>query len=276
MTDLKGLDPQPELRGDGPKAAAFFDLDRTIIAGSSVFVFGWVAYRNGLVSNAELMKDTTNAINFKFSGAGDDKTEAVKNRVLDAIAGVPVETLTGLAEDIIPKLLDDVRREARGLIDLHTHAGRDTYIVSASPVEIVGKFAEAMDMTGGLGTVAESSHGIYTGELAQPFCYGDGKAVAMRKVAEEQGYDLGRSYAYTDSIGDLPMLEAVGHPVAVNPDRALEAIAYHRGWPIVEFSRRRKRVVKRTTAGGGAIALAILAYALGRSQGRSASERSNA
>lgn len=276
MSELNGIEtPEPKVERD-PRAAAFFDLDRTIIAGSSVFVFGWVAYRNGLVSNSELMKDTKNAINFKLSGAGDDKTEAVKNRVLDAIVGVPVEVLTGLAEDIIPKLLDDVRREARGLIDLHAHAGRDTYIVSASPVEIVGKFAEAMDMTGGLGTVAQSSHGVYTGELAQPFCYGEGKAVAMRKVAEERGYDLARSYAYTDSIGDLPMLEAVGHPVAVNPDRALEAIAYHRGWPIVEFSRRRKRVVKRTTAGGGAVALAILAYALGRAHGRASDQRATA
>lgn len=276
MSELNGIEtPEPKVERD-PRAAAFFDLDRTIIAGSSVFVFGWVAYRNGLVSNSELMKDTKNAINFKLSGAGDDKTEAVKNRVLDAIVGVPVEVLTGLAEDIIPKLLDDVRREARGLIDLHAHAGRDTYIVSASPVEIVGKFAEAMDMTGGLGTVAQSSHGVYTGELAQPFCYGEGKAVAMRKVAEERGYDLARSYAYTDSIGDLPMLEAVGHPVAVNPDRALEAIAYHRGWPIVEFSRRRKRVVKRTTAGGGAVALAILAYALGRAHGRVSDQRATA
>ena len=267
----------PEARdpdaGSSPKAAAFFDLDRTIIAGSSVFVFGWVAYRNGLVSNSELMKDTTNAISFKFSGAGDEKTEAVKNRVLDAITGVQVETLSGLADDIIPKLLGDVRREARGLIDLHAHAGRDTYIVSASPVEIVGKFADAMEMTGGLGTVAQSRHGVYTGELAQPFCYGEGKAVAMRKVAHEQGYDLARSYAYTDSIGDLPMLKAVGHPVAVNPDRALEAIAYHRGWPIVEFSRRRKRVVKRTTAGGGAVALVIVAYALGRAHGRAVEQR---
>ena len=272
MIGLEAADTPDEVT-DGPKAAAFFDLDRTIIAGSSVFVFGWVAYRNGLVSNAELLRDTTNAINFKFSGAGDEKTDAVKSRVLDAIAGVPVETLTGLAEDIIPKLLDDVRREARGLIDLHTHAGRDTYIVSASPVEIVGKFADAMEMTGGLGTVAESRHGVYTGELAQPFCYGEGKAVAMRKVAGEQGYDLARSYAYTDSIGDLPMLEAVGHPVAVNPDRALEAIAFHRGWPIVEFSRRRKRVIKRTTAGGGALALAIVAYALGRAHGRAVEQR---
>ena len=254
------------------EAAAFFDLDRTIIAGSSVFVFGLVAYRAGMVSNAELVKDATRAVTFKMSGAGDEKTEAVKQRVLDAIEGVPVETLTALADDIIPRLLDDVRREARGLIDLHSAAGRDTYIVSASPVEIVGHFAAAMEMTGGLGTVAAIDNGIYTGELAEPFCYGEGKAHAIRKVAHERGYDLSQSYAYTDSIGDLPMLEAVGHPVAVNPDRALEAIAYHRGWPIVEFSRRRKRVVKRTTAAGGAIALAVVAYLLGRSHGRLAAE----
>ena len=257
----------------GGRAAAFFDLDRTIIAGSSVFVFGLVAYRAGMVSNAELAQDAAKAVSFKFSGAGDEKTEAVKQRVLDAIRGIPVEDLTALADDIIPRLLDDVRREARGLIDLHAAAGRDTYIVSASPVEIVGQFAEAMDMTGGIGTVAEVESGVYTGELAEPFCYGDGKALAIERVAAKNGYDLKHSYAYTDSIGDLPMLEAVGHPVAVNPDKALEAVAYHRGWPIIEFSRRRKRVVKRTTAGGGAILLAILAYLLGRSHGRLAAER---
>ena len=260
---------EPREHGDS-KAAAFFDLDRTIISGSSVFVFGWVAYRNGLVSNAELAKDTANAARFKVAGAGDERTEAVKNRVLEAIEGVPVDTLTGLADEIIPRLLDDVRREARGLIDLHSAAGRDTYIVSASPVEIVGKFAEAMEMTGGLGTVADQADGIYTGELAQPFCYGEGKADAIRRVAEEEGYDLTRSYAYTDSIGDLPMLEVVGHPVAVNPDSSLEAVAYHRGWPIVEFSRRRKKVIKRTTASSSAILLAVVAYLLGRSHGRAA------
>ena len=257
----------------GDRAAAFFDLDRTIIGGSSVFVFGWVAYREGLVPTMQLVKDAGNAATFKLQGASDEKTEAVKNRILEAIEGVPVSTLTDLADEIIPRLLDDVRREARGLIDLHAAAGRDTYIVSASPVEIVGKFAEAMEMTGGLGTVAEVENGVYTGELAQPFCYGEGKAIAMQRVAEERGYDLTRSYAYTDSAGDLPMLDAVGHPVAVNPDGALEAIAFHRGWPIVEFSRRRKKVVKRTTAGTTTAALAIAAYLIGRSHGRSAASR---
>ncbi len=251
-----------------PRAAAFFDLDRTIISGSSVMQFGWVAYRNGMIPTSDLIKDGVNAVRFRFSGASDEKTDAVKSRVLEAIEGVPVERLRTLGEEIIPRLLDDVRREARGLVDLHEHAGRDTYIVSASPVEIVSDFAEAMGMTGGIGTVAEVRNGVYTGHLAEPFCYGEGKSIAVKKVAAAEGYDLRLSYAYTDSAGDLPMLEVVGHPVAVNPDSALETIAYHRGWPIVEFSRRRKKVVKRTTATVGSVALAGAAYAVGRAQGR--------
>ena len=221
-----------------------------------------------MVPTAQLLKDAGSALIFKFSGASDDRTEAVKARILKAIEGVPVDTFTGLADDVIPKLLDGVRREARGLIDLHTDAGRSTYIVSASPVEIVGKFADAMEMTGGIGTVSEIADGVYTGELAAAFCYGEGKAEAIAAVAEAEGYDLSHSYAYTDSAGDLPMLEIVGHPVAVNPDKALEAIAYHRGWPIVEFSRTRKRVVKRTTAATGAVVLGGATYALGRRHGR--------
>jgi len=252
------------------QAAAFFDLDRTIIGGSSVFTFGWVAYRNGMVPTARLLKDAASAVTFKLSGASDDKTEAVKSRILEAIKDVPVSMFTDLADEVIPKLLNDVRREARGLVDLHTDAGRDTYIVSASPVEIVEKFADAMEMTGGIGTVSEIVDGVYTGRLAAPFCYGEGKAEAIRNIADRRGYDLSRSYAYTDSSGDLPMLDVVGHPVAVNPDRTLEAIAFHRAWPIVEFSRTRKKVIKRTTAASGAIVLAAAMYALGRSQSKRA------
>ena len=245
------------------KAAAFFDLDRTIIGGSSMFIFGLVAFRSGLVTKRELVRDAQNAVAFKMSGASDEKTDAVKDRILQAIEGVKVTTLTNMADEILPKLMHDVRREARGLIDLHTDAGRDTYIVSASPIEIVGRFAEEMGMTGGLGTVADISDGVYTGELAQPFCYGEGKADALHRIADEMGYDLEASYAYTDSAGDMPMLDAVGHPVAVNPDKALETVAYHKGWPIVEFSRTKKKVIKRTTAATSAVALAGSAFALG-------------
>ena len=255
------------------RGAAFFDLDRTIIGGSSVFALGMAAYRAGMVSTRELLSDATNAATFLFAGASDEKTEAVKNRVLQAIAGVPVERMAELGDQIIPRLESDVRREARGLLDLHHAADRDTYIVSASPIEIVGDFATALGLTGGIGTVAAIEDGIYTGELAEPFCYGEGKAIAIRKVAEERDYDLRLSYAYTDSAGDLPMLEIVGHPVAVNPDRTLESIAYHRGWPIVEFSRTRKTVVKRTTAAVGAAGMAGIAFAVGVGAGKRAAAR---
>ena len=260
---------------EGTRAAAFFDLDRTIISGSSAFVFGWVAYRKGYVPTSQLVIDLFNAVAFQFAGASDDKSEAVKQRMLAAIEGTESRTLADLANEIIPRLLHDVRREARGLIDLHRDAKRDTYIISASPVEIVSRLASEMAMTGGLGTVAEVHDGIYTGELAEPFCYGEGKAHAMAKIAAEKEYDLSRSYAYTDSAGDLPMLEAVGHPVAVNPDRALETIALHRGWPIVEFSRTRKKVVKRTTAVTRSNpCLPSAAYGIGRRHGRAVGPRS--
>lgn len=256
-----------------PRAAAFFDLDRTIISGSSVFTFGYVAYHAGLLPRRELVRDLLSAVVFQFSGASDEKSEAVKNRILDSIAGTRVEDLRHLGGEIIPRLLDGVRRESRGLIDLHDDAGRDTYIVSASPIEIISDFAAALGMTGALGTVAEVVDGVYTGGLAEPFCYGEGKAIAIKKLAAANGYDLDLCYAYSDSGSDLPMLEAVGHPVAVNPDRALEAVAYHRGWPIVEFSRTRKRVITRTTAAISAGGIALATYALGRHHGKASATR---
>jgi HAD superfamily hydrolase (TIGR01490 family) len=249
-------------------AAAFFDLDRTLISGSSVFVFARSAWQSGLVPTRDLLDDARNAVGFRFAGASNEKTAAVRERILGAIAGASVADLRALGEDVIPRLLKDVRLEARGLIDLHHDAGRDTYIVSASPIEIVDDLAAAMGMTGGIGTVAETVDGVYTGRLAEPFCYGEGKAQAIEQLAEQKGYDLRLSYAYSDSAGDLPFLERVGHPVAVNPDRALEALAYHRGWPVVVFSRKAKQVIKTTTAIAGAIALSTATYALGRRHGR--------
>lgn len=251
-----------------PKAAAFFDLDRTIIGGSSVFTFGWVAYRHGMIPTKQLISDATGALAFKLFGASDEKSERVKDQVLEAIKGTSLADLRGLADEILARLLDNVQRESRGLIDLHTAAGRDTYIVSASPIEILEDFANAMEMTGAIGTVSEIVDGVYTGRLAGPFCYGPGKATVIEALAAERGYDLSKCYAYTDSVSDLPMLEAVGHPVAVNPDRALESVAHMRGWPIVEFNRTTKRVVKNTTAAVGAAGFAAATYVLGRRHGR--------
>jgi len=253
---------------DQRKAAAFFDLDRTLIAGSSAFVFGRAAWRAGMMPTRELMSDAAKAITFRFSGASDEKSNAVRDRILHAIKGRGVEELMALADDVIPRLLEDVRKESQGFIDLHTEAGRDTYMVTASPIEIVQSLALELGMTGAIATVAEIVDGAYTGELSEPFCYGPAKADAIRRVAGREGYDLALCYGYSDSVSDLPMLEIVGHPVAVNPDSGLEAVAHARGWPIVEFSRTARKVVRTTTATVGAVALAATTYVLGRRHGR--------
>ncbi len=255
---------------DNRLAAAFFDLDRTLIAGSSAFVFGRAAWRADMIPTSELLADARKAITFRFTGASDDKANAIRDRILDAITGHSVDELMALASDVIPQLLDDVRKESQGFLGLHAEAGRDTYMVTASPIEIVESLAVELGMTGAIATVAETRDGLYTGGLSEPFCYGPAKADAIRKVAEREGYDLDLCYAYSDSVSDLPMLEVVGHPVAVNPDNGLEAVARTRGWPIVEFSRTARRVIRTTTASVGAVGLAVTTYALGRRHGRRA------
>ena len=249
-------------------SAAFFDLDRTLISGSSLYTFGRAAWKNDMVTTGQLLSDLKSAIAFRFSGSTDDSAAGVRDRVLDSIVGATVEDLTGLGDQVISKLVDDVRREAQGFLELHREAGRDTYMVTASPIEIVRPLADELEMTGAIATVAEIVDGKYTGELSEPFCYGPGKAHAIAKLAAERGYDLALSYSYSDSVSDLPMLELVGHPVAVNPDRELERIARARGWPIVEFSRTAKRVIGTTTAAVGAAGVALGTYFLGRHHGK--------
>lgn len=249
-------------------AAAFFDLDRTLISGSSAFYFGVAAWRNQMIPLGDLLSDGAKAVSFKLFGATDESSEAVRDRILHAVEGAEQAELIALNEEIVPRILERVRPESRGLIDMHHEAGRDTWIVSASPIEMVDPLARALGMTGGIGTASEVVDGRYTGRLDGPFVYGEGKAEAITLLAEERGYDLDRSFSYSDSASDLPMMEMVGHPVAVNPDKPLEAVAQQRGWPMVVFSRRTKQVVKTTTAVGGSVALAATTYLLGRRHGR--------
>jgi HAD superfamily hydrolase (TIGR01490 family) len=258
--------PSPYRNRD--RAAAFFDLDRTLISGASAFAFGVAAWRGKLVPTREFARDAGKAVAFKIRGASDAQADAARHRLLAAVTGIRQADLVALNGQIIPKLLDEVRPEAKGLLELHRNAGRDTYIVSASPQEMVEPLATSLGMTGGIGTVAEVQDGVYTGTLARPFCYGRGKVDAIQEIAEWEGYDLGRCYAYSDSASDLPMLEAVGHPVAVNPDAALERVAHQRGWPIVIFRRRTRTVVRRATTTVGASSMAAGALVGGVVLGR--------
>ena len=255
-----------------PRAAAFFDLDRTLISGSSAFAFGVAAWRNKMIATDDLLSDAVKAISFKLLGSTDESSAAVRDRILAAVEGSEQAELIALNEEIVPRILEKVRPESRSLIDMHHEAGRDCWIVSASPIEMVGPLAKALGMEGAIATTSEVVDGRYTGQLDGPFVYGEGKAEAIEKLAAERGYDLRLSFSYSDSASDLPMMEMVGHPVAVNPDKPLETVAHQRGWPMVEFSRRTKQVVKTTTAIGGAAALASTTYALGRRHGRIGAE----
>ena len=244
-------------------SAAFFDLDRTLISGSSAFTLALQARKAGLIPNVEFARDAVGAATFKMLGASDNTTDEVRARVLKAVTGMRQSDLQALNTEVLPRLLARLRPEARRLLDRHRHAGRDTYIVSAAPQEIVEPLAHSLGMTSGIGTRSVVVDGVYTGELNGPFCYGEGKVLAMREIADWQGYDLSQCYAYSDSASDLPMLEAVGHPVAVNPDGKLERHARRHGWPIVIFSQRTKSVIRRTAASVATVGIAGASFAAG-------------
>jgi HAD superfamily hydrolase (TIGR01490 family) len=247
----------------GP-SAAFFDLDRTLIAGSSAFALASAARKMDLMPTHELLRDALSAATFKLRG--DHNTSAAddaRDRILGFIGGQRQDDLAALNERVLPALLGKIRPEARRLVDIHRHAGRATYIVSAAPQEIIEPLAASLGMAGAIGTRGKVVDGIYTGELDGPFCYGEGKVEAILDLARWDGLDLNQCYAYSDSASDLPMLQAVGHPVAVNPDTKLERHARTHGWPIVIFSERTKTVIRRTIAGAASTALAAGTFVAG-------------
>ncbi|MEO6205932.1 MAG: HAD-IB family hydrolase [Mycobacteriales bacterium] len=227
--------------------AAFFDLDRTLIRGSANFPLAVAAFRAGYVTPRDLAKDAVSAVRFIARGATDEGSAELRERILRAVAGHPAADVIALGEAFIPKLAASVLPEARIALDRHAAAGEDRIIVSASPIEIVGAIAEALGLEGAVGTRSEIVDGCYTGKLEGPFCYREGKVVEIQRLAAERGYDLSRSTAYSDSISDLPFLQAVGNPVAINADSELAAHALTHGWsniPVAKASliRRAKLV----------------------------------
>src|ERR671917_901335 len=225
-----------------PRAAAFFDLDKTLIEGSSALHFARAAYKNGMLSRRRLIRDVWANLKFRVQGSTDEGTDALRQRILDALAGQRVVDLQRLGPDvlagILPLLYKDVLREAYA----HQDAGRPAYIVTAASQELAEVLAHVLVLDGGLGMRAEVRDGVYTGRPAGPFTYRDGKAEAIREIAEREGIDLTESYAYSDSESDLPMMRAVGHPVAVNPDRELERVARQEGWRIMRFDKLGRRL----------------------------------
>lgn len=219
-------------------SAAFFDLDGTLIKGSANIPFALAAFRTGFVTPAELLKDLYHGISFILKGATDERSAEVRDRILGAVRGRDAAHVEGLTPRFIDGLAAQLREALKPVLDEHGRQQRDRIVLSASPTEIVSAFAQAVGMEDGIGTTAERDEdGRYTGRLTGPFCYKEGKVEIMIALAAERGYDLADCYAYSDSASDLPMLRAVGHPVAVNPETELRQIAEAEGWPIIETSR---------------------------------------
>jgi HAD superfamily hydrolase (TIGR01490 family) len=217
--------------------AAFFDLDKTVISTSSSLALSRPMYRAGLVSRSALLRGAFAQIVYLLVGADERKMERLKDSMRALTAGWERQQVEDIAREALTTLIDPyIYMESVDLMELHRARGRRVFIVSSSPEEVVHPLAEHLGDVEVIATRAEVEDGRYTGRLAF-YCYGENKAVAIREVAERDGVDLAASYAYSDSVTDLPMLEAVGHPVAVNPDRDLRRVAVERGWPVRDFRR---------------------------------------
>jgi HAD superfamily hydrolase (TIGR01490 family) len=235
-------------------AAAFFDLDRTLMAGSSAYHFGRAMYKAGHMSRRQIARDALDQIRFRLQGASDAAVNVLLDRVLDGIKGHRVVDLARMTPDVLAGILPRVYPQMLDVVRSHQDAGRPCYIATAASHPAAEILATALVMDGAFGTKWETRDGVYTGRLDGPFAYGEGKAQALREFAADQGIDLSASWAYTDAASDLPMLEAVGNPVAVNPDADLAEIARREGWDVLRFEKLGERL--RVTA-AAAVAIAV-------------------
>jgi HAD superfamily hydrolase (TIGR01490 family) len=217
------------------RSAAFFDLDKTILAKSSALAFGRPFYRDGLITRRDMVKAAYAQLLFRLGGADEQQMARLRDYLAELCKGWRVEQVNQLVREALEELIHPyVYAEAAALIANHQAAGRDVIVVSTSGEEMVRPIVEKLGITDVIATRMVVADGRYTGEVAY-YAAGPTKADAARKVAADRGYDLAASYAYSDSISDVPLLECVGNPSAVNPDRALRRIAVERGWQILEF-----------------------------------------
>jgi HAD superfamily hydrolase (TIGR01490 family) len=228
---------QARLTIEPVKAAAFFDLDKTVISKSSSLALARPMYRAGLVNRSAVVKGAYAQIIYLLLGADEKKLERLKEGMLSLSKGWDREEVEAVVRQALVELIDPfIYQEALDLMELHRSEGRLVFIVSSSPEEVVRPLAEHFGRVGVIATRAKIVDGKYSGEL-EFYCAGEGKAEAIAELAARRDIDLSRSYAYSDSVSDLPMLEIVGNPVAVNPDRELRKIAAEREWQVRDFRR---------------------------------------
>lgn len=217
--------------------AAFFDLDKTVIAKSSTLAFGKPFYQGGLVNRRAVLKSTYAQFVYLIAGADADQMDRMRDYLKTLCAGWDVAQVKAIVDETLHDLIDPlVYDEAVSLIEEHKAAGRRVVIVSSSGEEVVEPIGVMVGADEVIATRMVVENGRYTGDI-EFYAYGPHKADAIREIAERHRWNLADCYAYSDSFTDLPMLEAVGHPVAVNPDKALRKVATERDWPVLEFRK---------------------------------------
>ena len=242
---------------NGPEgaAAAFFDLDRTLMEGSSAFQFGRAAYRAGLLSRRQLIADGWANLVFRLRGASDEASSELRDRISESLAGIRVRDLERLGADVLAGVLPRIYPQVLALAHEHQDAGRRVYIVTAASQDLAEMLARVLVFDGAIGSqFSEVVDGVYTGRPAGLFVYGSEKAHAIEQLAERERIDLAESYAYSDSASDLPMLRLVGNPVAVNPDSELAKTARGERWEVLRFDRLGRRLKAAVGLFGAAVA----------------------
>jgi HAD superfamily hydrolase (TIGR01490 family) len=252
---------EESVRSD-PTAAAFFDVDNTMMVGASIYHFAKGLAARDFFSWRDLARFTTRQIRLRMSGENQQHMHSSRDSALAFVAGKKVAEIVALGEEIYDEeMADRIWSGTLALARQHLVAGQRVWLVTATPVELATIIARRLQLTGALGTVAESVDGVYTGTLVGEVLHGTAKAAAVRDLAVREGLDLDRCAAYSDSINDLPLLSLVGRPVAVNPDSALRAEARSRGWEIRDFRTGRKaaRIGIPVALGVGAAAGSVAA-----------------
>lgn len=245
-----------------PTAAAFFDVDNTMIRGASIYFFGKGMAGRGLVTTRDLVTFAYEQLRFRVRGTEDlDTVAGIREKALGLVAGKSVEQIVAYGEEIYDELMEQrIWAGTRALAQQHLDAGQRVFLVTATPVELARIISARLGLSGALGTVSEVEDGLYTGRLVGEPLHGPAKAEAVRALAEREGLDLSRCTAYSDSANDVPLLSLVGHAVAVNPDGALRAEARARGWAVRDFRTGRKaaKIGVPAAAGVGALAGSVV------------------
>jgi HAD superfamily hydrolase (TIGR01490 family) len=227
-----------------PTAAAFFDVDNTIMQGASIFLLARGLHERNFFSTRDIARAAWQQAYFKYVGVEDPQHIAqARNTALQFIAGHEVHEIEEIGEEVFDRYMaQKIWPGTRALAQWHLDRGQRVWLLTAAPVEIAQVIARRLGLTGALGTVAEHVDGVYTGRLVGEMLHGESKAVAVRALAESEGLDLDRCYAYSDSSNDVPMLSLVGHPCAINPDGTLRAHAKANGWLVRDYRTGRKVV----------------------------------